>query len=100
MIEPSPNCFSIAATVLRRSALVSSTLEGLVPEDLAAFFLSFSLSLSLAMRVVAGAVVLGRWLVGAAVATMNLILLSSEWKWFASGTDTGDGLDSVGRESK
>jgi hypothetical protein len=60
----------MAATVLRKSALVSSTLDGLVPADFDFFFSDFSLSLSgFAMRVEAAAG--ARWLVGAVVATMN-----------------------------
>ena len=48
MIEPSPNCFSMAATVLRSSGLFSRKLVGLVPTARPGFLLVLS---GLAIRV-------------------------------------------------
>ena len=73
MIAPSPNCFSMAATVFRSSALDSSTPVGLVPDGLAGFLDDLSDLLSdLAIRVLlaagfsvagcAGRLICGDWL--------------------------------------
>ena len=70
MIEPSPNCFSMAATVLRSSTLDSSTLVGLVPAERAGFLGVLSDLLSvLAIRVLE-AVLLGEVLCGALETTV------------------------------
>ncbi len=77
MIAPSPNCFSMAATVFRSSTLDSSTLVGFEPAARAAFLDGLSGLLSdLAMRVLLEGVVpgAGRWLVATrfwATVTMN-----------------------------